>query len=177
MVPLFLIASVFLPAHVPDDVGYISIALFGIVLLGLFLLPRLAPYFVRGGLYMGSTFLLYVSDASWMKAVAPIPMTYHILFGAMAVMVLLCMRFDSQSRFQTTPLDYLMVCLAVIFPFLPEVQHGYVGVRSLCGQTDRVVLLVRVAVARLLGSCEATRTGIPLGLVRVGDSDVAVGEG
>jgi UDP-GlcNAc:undecaprenyl-phosphate GlcNAc-1-phosphate transferase len=32
------------------------------------------------------------------------------------------MRFDSQSRFQTTPLDYLMVCLAVIFPFLPEVR-------------------------------------------------------
>ena len=122
VVPLFLIASVFLPAYVPDDVGYISIALFGIVLLGLSFLPRLAPYFVRVGLYMGSTFLLYVSDASWMKAVAPIPMTYHIVFGAMAVMVLLSMRFDSQSRFQTTPLDYLMVCLAVIFPFLPEVR-------------------------------------------------------
>ena len=122
VVPLFLIASVFLPAHVPDDVGYISIALFGIVLLGLSLLPRLAPYFVRGGLYMGSTFLLYVSDASWMQAIPPIPMTYHILFGAMAVMVLLSMRFDSQSRFQTTPLDYLMVFLAVIFPFLPEVR-------------------------------------------------------
>ena len=57
-----------------------------------------------------------------MTAVAPIPMTYHILFGAMAAMVLFCMRFDSQSRFQTTPLDYLMVFLAVIFPFLPEVH-------------------------------------------------------
>jgi UDP-GlcNAc:undecaprenyl-phosphate GlcNAc-1-phosphate transferase len=122
VVPLFLIASVFLPAYVPDDIGYMSIALFGVVLLGLSVLPRFAPYFVRGGLYMGSTFLLYVSDASWMKAVAPIPMTYHILFGAMAVMVLLSMRFGSQSRFQTTPLDYLMVCLAVIFPFLPEVH-------------------------------------------------------
>ena len=121
VVPLFLIVSVFLPAHVPEDVGHMSIALFGIVLLGLSLLPRLAPYFVRGGLYLGSTLLLYVSDASWMQAMAPIPMTYHILFGAMAVMVLLSMRFDSQSRFQTTPLDYLMVCLAVIFPFLPEV--------------------------------------------------------
>jgi UDP-GlcNAc:undecaprenyl-phosphate GlcNAc-1-phosphate transferase len=127
VVPLFLIASVFLPAYVPADVGYMSIVLFGIVLLGLALLPRLAPYFVRGGLYMGSTFLLYVSDASWMRAVAPIPMAYHILFGAMAAMVLLSMRFDSQSRFQTTPLDYLMVCLAVIFPFLPEVSMDISG--------------------------------------------------
>jgi len=122
VVPLFLIATVFLPAYVSDDVSYMCIALFGIVLLGLWLLPRVAPYFVRVGLYMGSMFLLYVSDASWMRAVAPIPIIYHILFGAMAVMVLLSMRFDSQSRFQTTPLDYLMICLAVIFPFLPEVH-------------------------------------------------------
>ena len=122
VVPLFLIATVFLPAQVPQDIGYISTVLFAIVLAGLSFVPRLAPYFVRGGLYMGSTFLLYVSDASWMRAVPPFPMTYHILFGAMAVMVLLCMRFDSQSRFQTTPLDYLMVFLAVIFPFLPEVS-------------------------------------------------------
>ena len=122
VVPLFLIGTVFLPTHVPNDVGYMSTALFGIVLLGLSLLPRLAPYFVRAGLYVGTTFLLYVSDDSWMRAVPPVPVTYHILFGAMAVMVLLSMRFDSQSRFQTTPLDYLMVCLAVVFPFLPEVR-------------------------------------------------------
>ena len=122
VVPLFLVATVFLPAYVPDDVGYMSVVLFCVVLLGLSLLPQLAPYFVRGGLYMGSTFLLYVSDASWMEAGPPIPFTYHMLFGAMAVMVLLCMRFDSQSRFQTTPLDYLMVCLAVLIPFLPEIH-------------------------------------------------------
>jgi UDP-GlcNAc:undecaprenyl-phosphate GlcNAc-1-phosphate transferase len=122
VVPLFLIATVFLPAQVPQDVGYMSTALFAVLLVGLSFLPRLAPYFVRGGLYLGSTFLLYVSDSSWMQAVHPIPVTYHIMFGAMAVMVLLSMRFDSQSRFQTTPLDYLMVCLAVIFPFFPEVR-------------------------------------------------------
>jgi UDP-GlcNAc:undecaprenyl-phosphate GlcNAc-1-phosphate transferase len=122
IVPLFLIVTVFLPAQVPQDVGYISTVLFGVVLFGLSFVPQLAPYFVRGGLYLGSTFLLYVSDASWLGAAPPFPITYHIVFGAMAVMVLLCMRFDSQSRFQTTPLDYLMVFLAVIFPFLPEVS-------------------------------------------------------
>jgi UDP-GlcNAc:undecaprenyl-phosphate GlcNAc-1-phosphate transferase len=122
VVPLFLIATVFLPKQVPEDVGYMSTALFAILLIGLSFFPRFAPYFVRGGLYLGSTFLLYVSDSSWMQAVYPVPVTYHILFGAIAVMVLLCMRFNSHSRFQTTPLDYLMVCLAVIFPLFPEVR-------------------------------------------------------
>lgn len=122
VVPLFLIGTVFLPPQVPQDIGYVSSVLFAIVLGGLFFVPQLAPYFVRGGLYMGSTFLLYLSDASWMRAVPPFPMTYHLLFGTIAVMVLLCMRFDSHNRFQTTPLDYLMVFLAVVFPFLPEVS-------------------------------------------------------
>jgi len=123
-VPFLLIATVFLPASVPRDIGYISTALFAVVLAGLVFLPRFAPYFVRGGLYLGSTFLLYVSDVSWMQAISPLPLTYHIVFGAIAVMVLLSMRFDSQSRFQTTPLDFLMVCLALIFPFLPEMSVG-----------------------------------------------------
>ena len=54
-------------------------------------------------------------------------------------------------------------------------EHGHLGARSLCRQADCVVLLLRVAVARVLGSCEATRAGIPMDLVRVGDSEVAVG--
>jgi len=133
-VPFLLIATVFLPASVPRDIGYISTALFAIVLAGLVFLPLLAPYFVRGGLYLGSTFLLYVSDDSWMQAIPPLPVTYHILFGAMAVMVLLSMRFDSQSRFQTTPLDFLMVCLALIFPFLPEMSVGTSAFGLLAGK-------------------------------------------
>ena len=122
VVPLFLIATLFFPGQIPLDVGYLSTALFAIVLIGLLFLPRLAQYFVRGGLYMGSTFLFYVSDVSWMQGIPLIKIIYYITFGAMAVTVLLSMRFDSQSRFQTTPLDYLVVCLAMIFPFLPEVH-------------------------------------------------------
>ena len=122
VVPLFLIATLFFPGQVPLDVGYLSTALFAIVLIGLLFIPRLAQYFVRGGLYMGSTFLFYFSDASWMQSVPLIRMTYLILFGAIAVMALLSMQFDSQSRFQTTPLDYLVIGLAIIFPFLPDVH-------------------------------------------------------
>jgi UDP-GlcNAc:undecaprenyl-phosphate GlcNAc-1-phosphate transferase len=120
-VPLFLIALVFLPAHVPDDVGYLSIVLFGIVLLGVSFLPRLVPYFVRGGLYVGTTFLLYVSEDSWFRSASAFTTTHNVFFVIVAIMVLLSMRFNEESRFQTTPLDYLMVFLAVAFPLLPEV--------------------------------------------------------
>jgi UDP-GlcNAc:undecaprenyl-phosphate GlcNAc-1-phosphate transferase len=121
-VPLFLIVLVCLPSTVPNDVGYLSIALFGIVLVGLSFSSNVAPYFVRGGLYVGTTFLLYVSDGSRMSTVSAVTIAHNAFFVVVAVMVLLSLRFNVEIRFQTTPLDYLMVFLAVTFPLLPEVS-------------------------------------------------------
>lgn len=123
-VPLFLIALVFLPSHVPNDVGYLSIALFGIVLLGLVFSSKVAPYFVRGGLYVGTTFLLYVSEGTRASSVTVMTMAHNAFFLLVAIMVLLSLRFNEENRFQTTPLDYLMVFMAVTFPLLPEVNAG-----------------------------------------------------
>ncbi|MDK2743947.1 MAG: undecaprenyl/decaprenyl-phosphate alpha-N-acetylglucosaminyl 1-phosphate transferase [Nitrospira sp. BO4] len=119
-VPLFLIALVFIPSNVPSDVGYLSIALFVVVLLGIS--TQVAPYFVRGGLYVGTTFLLYVCEGSRSSSVSAVAMAHNAFFVVVAVMVLLSLRFNEQNRFQTTPLDYLMVFLAITFPLLPEVN-------------------------------------------------------
>ena len=121
-VPCFLIVLVFVPSNVPADVGYLSIIIFGIVLLGLSLSPRIAPYFVRGGLYVGTTFLLYVCEASRYQSMSAVAMLHNTFFVVVAVMVILSLRFNEENRFQTTPLDYLMVFLAVTFPLLPEVS-------------------------------------------------------
>ncbi len=120
-IPLFLVVLVFLPSDVPSDVGYLSLVLFGVVLFGLTLSSRIVPYVVRGGLYVGTTFLLYVCEPSRIGTVPAIAMIHNIFFILVAVMVLLNLRFNEESRFQTTPLDYLMVFLAILFPFLPGV--------------------------------------------------------
>lgn len=129
-VPLFLIAMVFSLNQVPHDVGYFSIIVFAIVLVGLSLSSWIVPYFVRGGLYVGTTFLLYVSEDSGFRTVSGFAMTHNVFFVILAIMVLLSLRFNEESRFQTTPLDYLMVFLAITFPLLPEVSAdiSYIGV-------------------------------------------------
>ena len=121
-VPLFLIGLVFSPSDVPNDVGYLSIIIFGIVLLGLSFPSQVVLYFVRGGLYVGTTFLLYVSEGSRVSSMPAVVMANNIFFVVVALTVLLILRFDEQNRFQTTPLDYLMVFLAISFPLLPEVR-------------------------------------------------------
>ena len=45
---------------------------------------------------------------------------FHLSCG----LVVLTIRFGTEHRFQTTPLDYLMVFLAVVIPALPELQVG-----------------------------------------------------
>ncbi|SLM42029.1 putative Undecaprenyl-phosphate alpha-N-acetylglucosaminyl 1-phosphate transferase (Modular protein) [Nitrospira sp. ND1] len=122
VVPLFLIASVFLPGHVPMDVGYAAFSLFAVVLGGLWFMPEYRSHFVRGGLYVGSAFLMYMGEQSGIPEIWPIYVTQNTLLALIALLVLLSMRFSRGNRFQTTPLDYLMVFFALIVPLLPEMR-------------------------------------------------------
>jgi UDP-GlcNAc:undecaprenyl-phosphate GlcNAc-1-phosphate transferase len=113
VVPLFLIANVFVPGHVPMDVGYAAISLFVVVLGGFWFMPQYRSHFVRGGLYVGSAFLMYMGEQSGIPEIWPIYVTQNSLLALIAILVLLSMRFSRGNRFQTTPLDYLMVFFRV----------------------------------------------------------------
>ena len=122
VVPFFLVANVFLPGHVPTDVGLAAISLFVVVMAGPWFMPQYRSHFVRGGLYVGSAFLMYMGEQSGMSDIWPIYVTYNTLLALIALLVLLSMRFSRGNRFQTTPLDYLMVFFALIVPLLPEMR-------------------------------------------------------
>lgn len=103
--------------------SYVAALLFAVMLIGLWVSPpRISSLVVRGGLYVGSTFVMYLSEqpAASTDIFSPI----HIFFVGLAFLVALTIRFNSEHRFQTTPLDYLMVFLAVMVPALPEMQIG-----------------------------------------------------
>ncbi|GMV51570.1 MAG: hypothetical protein AMXMBFR67_31130 [Nitrospira sp.] len=122
VVPLFLIANVFVPGHVPMDVGHAALGHLAVVLGGLWLMPEYRSHFVRGGLYVGSAFLMYMGEQSGILDIWPIYVTQNTLLAVIAILVLLSMRFSRGNRFQTTPLDYLMVFFALIVPLLPEMR-------------------------------------------------------
>ncbi len=122
VVPLFLVVNVFLPGHVPTDVGFAAISLFVVVMAGPWFMPQHRSHFVRGGLYVGSAFLMYMGEQSGMLDIWPIYVTHNTLLALIALLVLLSMRFSRGNRFRTTPLDYLMVFFALIVPLLPEMR-------------------------------------------------------
>lgn len=130
-VPTFLVLSVFLPPTVPRDMGHLAGIIWLALVIGMVLLPRFIPLLVRTGLYVGSTFVMYLSEEGepHIRHALQTPLT--ILFLLLALLVMLTIRFNSGHRFQTTPLDYLMVFLALIIPILPDMRIGNIAVSVL----------------------------------------------
>ncbi|MDO9116954.1 MAG: MraY family glycosyltransferase [Nitrospira sp.] len=125
LVPLYLLACLATPGDIPAEVGVIAAGL-GAAVLGSLVIARGTASAVRAGLYIGSTCAVYYaqmssrqSPADWLS-----PLTLGVV--ALAVLVVLAIRWMGDARFQTTPLDYLIVFLAVVMPFLSDLTVGAV---------------------------------------------------
>lgn len=129
-IPIFLMLSVLLPRDVPADFGWLAAAVGLLLLVGLRLSRDAAPWAVRGGLYVGSAFVLFLSERSASSS-GTLHGALNLWFAALAVMVVLAIRFGRENRFETTPLDYLIVFLAVVIPSLPEIQVGETVINGL----------------------------------------------
>lgn len=134
----FLFLSVFLPRSVPSDVGMVATGLLAVMGGGFLLFPHSLPYLVRAGLYVGSTGVLYFAEvqgaaqgASWLQP-------GNVFFAVLAILVIVSIRVNAIHQFETTPLDSLMVFLAVLVPFLPELRVGTMNVSVL---TAKLIVL------------------------------------
>ena len=61
----------------------------------------------------------------------PLHNLLNVFFLGLALLIMLTIRFSVKHRFQTTPLDYLMVFLAFTIPFLPEMRVGDINLSVL----------------------------------------------
>ncbi len=125
LVPVYLLACLATAGTIPAEVGVIAAGL-GAAVLGSLLIARARALAVRAGLYIGGTCAVYYAQAS--AALSPADWLSPMILGAgvMAVLVVLTIRGMGEARFQTTPLDYLIVFLAVVMPFLSDLRVGAV---------------------------------------------------
>lgn len=155
-VPLYLIASVAMPKEIPSDAGMIAAGLL-VAVVGSMVMGRGKAWVVRAGLYVGSTCLMYYSEVSPRLSGIDVMTPLNIGFVLLAGLVVLTIRFAGADRFQTTPLDYLIVLLAVVMPFLPDMNVGEVSVSLLAAKL--IVLFFSFELLLHLYSSAATRLG------------------
>ncbi len=134
----FLLLGVAMPMEIPPDAGLVAAGVLAIVAVGALRMRRLMPFWIRTGLYLGCTFLLYfceigksVPPSAWIRPV-------DLFFILVAGLVVTVMRFNAAKQFETTPLDSLMLLLALLLPLLPELQVGEVGLSVL---TAKLIVL------------------------------------
>jgi UDP-GlcNAc:undecaprenyl-phosphate/decaprenyl-phosphate GlcNAc-1-phosphate transferase len=137
MVPLYLLVSVTIPQEIPKEVGLIAAGLL-VALLGALLMAKGAPLAIRIGLYIGSTFIMYYSELLPRILMHGLWTPLNAGFAFLALLVILTIRLTGDDRFQTTPLDYLIVLLALTLPFLPDLVIGEVYVSLL---TAKLIVL------------------------------------
>jgi len=132
---VLLIALVLVPADIPRYFSLFAAA--GcVVLTGVwFLGRRWIRWVLNLFLYFFIPFLIYLSDfrmASWMNGVPE--NLYNLSFLVVAILSFLTLRLTRRKKgFKTTPMDYLLIFLALVLLALPGLreQFGLLGVKMI----------------------------------------------
>jgi UDP-GlcNAc:undecaprenyl-phosphate GlcNAc-1-phosphate transferase len=116
-----LLFSCFLPSHINIYFSFISVAMlfatltawqikkewaFNVIEIAIFLM---IPFLI----YLSQTDVIYLMDTVLEKA-------YTFSFGLLTVFVLLTLKFSKRRGFKSTPMDFLIIFVAVVVPNLPD---------------------------------------------------------
>lgn len=130
-IPLLLIFASFLPPHIPRYASYISFILIGIIILLWSFLKKYLGFSLRAILYIYIPYLIYMSNS---EPVSWIPgffiKYYNLSFFILAIFIVLTMKFSRRRHgFKSTPMDFLILFIALVVPNLPidEIENYHLG--------------------------------------------------
>ncbi len=123
-VAAFLLVAVLLPREVPRDFGWVALGWSAVLLIGFRAYPRGLPLLIRGGLYVGTAFALFLSERAPIAAGWPTLAFLNVFLLGVALLVVIAMRFRGETDFQTTPLDWLMILLVATVMSVADLTIG-----------------------------------------------------
>lgn len=138
-VPLLFLVTSLVSTSIPIYVSLAS-ATFGCFLLAVRLFkPSLTGFAIRLAVYLLVPFVIYQSEltpASW--ADVQFIRGYNILFAVTALIVVLVLKFTRRELgFKSTPMDFLILFIALVIPNIPDeqirsYQMGMVAAKIIC---------------------------------------------
>jgi len=158
IIPSLLLVSCLLPSHVP---GYISgvACCFSVIILAARVFARNHMGFcLRFVLYLSVPLVLHLIEegrAAWVSA--ELLTLYQLSFGIITLLVLVTVKYSRRTRgFRITPMDFLIIFIAVAVPNLPEqsIQNYHLGLLA----AEIIVLLFSFEV--LITECRERLDGL-----------------
>ena len=133
-IPCLLLFTSFLPARVPRLPACISLAAIGIMMAAWWAWRNHLDLILRGCLYLFVPYAIYAASAEpvyWMTGT--LNRCYNASFFIFAVFIVLTMRFSRRRfGFQSTPMDFLVLFIALVVPNLPvmEIRSYHLGIMA-----------------------------------------------
>ncbi|MBJ6724244.1 MraY family glycosyltransferase [Geomesophilobacter sediminis] len=127
---LLLVGTAFLADRPPLWVSALFLVGAAAILLALWRRWAVLPGLLRMVLYLLIPFAVYLGHPGFADAFPALARCYDASFGAVAVLMILVSKFSRRtSGFRSSPMDFLILILAVVVPNLPEqaIQEHRVG--------------------------------------------------
>ena len=130
-IPFLLLFTCFLPVHVSTYASYLALVLIGLITTVWRFWRKHLGLALRFGLYLLIPYIIYTGNMDTVSWVTAGLMRYYSLsFFVFAIFIVLTMKFSRrQQGFKSTPLDLLILFLAIVVPNLPveEIQSYHLG--------------------------------------------------
>jgi hypothetical protein len=118
-VPVFLISGQLLTKSVPRDFGVAAAFMLVGALAGL-IYKQISWLYFRTIIYATVAFQVYLVDIYPMYEVTYTGMVTNVFLGAVALAVVLAVRYSTGDAFRLTPTDFLVTMLVVLVGALPS---------------------------------------------------------
>ena len=137
--PLLLIISCFISSSIPFFLALISAGLGCLLVAVLILKPEWTGIGLKLALYMQVPLIIYQGElypAKWIGS--RLLHGFDFLFVLMAFAILLVLKFTRRkSGFKSTPMDFLILFIALVIPNIPDVQirsyqMGMIAAKIIC---------------------------------------------
>ena len=152
-IPLLLLITSFIPVNVPIYFSIFSIVMAAIILIAVFFKKKWLGIFLRFSIYLSVPYLIFISRtdmAPWLNG--RIENLYSLSFGLLVFFVIITLKLTKRQKgFKSTPMDFLILFIALIVPNLPVVHldDGHMGL--LAAKTIVFLFSYEVIIGELRG--------------------------
>jgi UDP-GlcNAc:undecaprenyl-phosphate GlcNAc-1-phosphate transferase len=116
-----LLYSCFLPRHIHIYFSLFSMAILTMIFLAWQLRRGWTASIIEISIFLMIPFLVYLSEKDVIYLMnTTLVKAYSFSFGVLIVFVLLTLKFSRRKGFTTTPMDFLILFVALVVPYLPD---------------------------------------------------------
>jgi len=150
--PALLLFTSLVPAEIPTYLPLVSMSLVGLLLVSWLFKKDYLQGVLRLSLYLIIPFVVYQAESNlslWISET--FQKFYSLAFGLLVFFVFLTLRFSRREGFKSTPMDFLILLIALVVPNLPDETIKSYGMGLLAAKIIVLFFSYEVLIGELRG--------------------------